>query len=157
MSGGERHQVGYLPTPRINNNQLTNQKDISHSPTRTLFEATPLKEEPDQSRIHWPKPRKARFKSGKATLIPLRDNLHVQVAQESGLNRKKCSACGVLSAWGNFDVHHINGDHNDNRPENLTVLCRDCHINVEHGYALNHFPSDLDGVHEENEGVTDDF
>jgi len=74
------------------------------------------------------------------------------------LNLKKCSLCGVERSYGHFDIHHINGDRNDNRPENLLVLCRDCHINIENGYATTVFLSDTDGVREEDEGIlTDEF
>lgn len=39
-----------------------------------------------------------------------------------------CSGCG--KDCQNLDVHHINGDHSDNRIENLVVLCRSCHGKV---------------------------
>ena len=43
---------------------------------------------------------------------------------------RKCEQCG-LSEWLGQDiplqVHHINGNHNDNRLENLQVLCLNCH------------------------------
>jgi 5-methylcytosine-specific restriction endonuclease McrA len=42
-----------------------------------------------------------------------------------------CMHCGKPSAR---DVHHLNGDRNDNRPENLTRLCRGCHLR-RHRYA----------------------
>ncbi len=48
-------------------------------------------------------------------------------------------------------------DHNDNRPENLVVLCRDCHINVTHGYYAAEFPSDMDEiVDEETNGIIEE-
>ena len=43
----------------------------------------------------------------------------------------KCSNCGNLGEWQgkelSLHLHHINGDHNDNRLENLTFLCPNCH------------------------------
>lgn len=39
-----------------------------------------------------------------------------------------CEKCGKSDA---LDVHHINGDHQDNRRENLMRICRGCH-NKEH-------------------------
>jgi len=42
-----------------------------------------------------------------------------------------CVTCGKPNAR---DVHHRNGDRNDNRLENLTRLCRGCHLR-QHRYA----------------------
>lgn len=42
----------------------------------------------------------------------------------------KCSCCG-LSEWNQqpikLELHHINGNHSDDREENLTLLCPNCH------------------------------
>lgn len=39
-----------------------------------------------------------------------------------------CVLCGFIPVHAcQLDVHHINGDHADNRPENLTTLCANCH------------------------------
>ena len=37
----------------------------------------------------------------------------------------KCEECGSIK---NIDVHHIDGDRNNNVPENLELLCRSCHV-----------------------------
>ena len=44
---------------------------------------------------------------------------------------KICSKCG---SWNRLEVHHINGNHGDNRPENLRWLCHECHVRVHHRY-----------------------
>lgn len=48
-----------------------------------------------------------------------------------GFKRPKCELCGwnVRSADGRIPVEldHINGDHHDNRFENLRILCPNCH------------------------------
>ncbi len=60
-----------------------------------------------------------RKKNGSTTLKPL-----------IKLRGQKCECCG-LTEWLNqpitLEIHHINGDHNDSRLENLQLLCPNCH------------------------------
>jgi len=44
-----------------------------------------------------------------------------------------CSVCGKPSA---LDVHHKNGDHRCNSPDNLQRICRSCHIKLHHSPRL---------------------
>jgi len=50
---------------------------------------------------------------------------------ETGLKQPKCELCGwaEISQDGRIPVEldHINGDHYDNRLENLRILCPNCH------------------------------
>lgn len=50
---------------------------------------------------------------------------------ESGMKKPMCELCGwaETSADGRVPVEldHINGDHSDNRIENLRILCPNCH------------------------------
>jgi 5-methylcytosine-specific restriction endonuclease McrA len=50
---------------------------------------------------------------------------------EVGLKLPKCELCGwaEVSPDGRIPVElaHINGDHSDNRIENLRILCPNCH------------------------------
>lgn len=45
--------------------------------------------------------------------------------------KKECSECGIGAEWNDkpltLQLEHINGVHNDNRLENLRLLCPNCH------------------------------
>lgn len=49
---------------------------------------------------------------------------------KDGYKEAVCEQCG-LSEWLNFpiplELHHLNGDHWDNRLNNLQILCPNCH------------------------------
>ena len=38
---------------------------------------------------------------------------------------KVCEKCGSTQS---IDVHHIDGNYNNNTPENIMILCRSCHM-----------------------------
>lgn len=48
-----------------------------------------------------------------------------------GLKEEKCEKCGQEPVWNNeklgMHLDHLNGDHSDNRFENLIILCPNCH------------------------------
>jgi DNA-binding CsgD family transcriptional regulator len=53
---------------------------------------------------------------------------------DAGLKSRACESCG-LSEWRGQPIplalHHVNGDRNDNRLENLQILCANCHSQTD--------------------------
>lgn len=46
---------------------------------------------------------------------------------KAGIKENKCEICGLSGEEVNLELHHINGDHYDNRLENLQLLCPNHH------------------------------
>jgi hypothetical protein len=58
----------------------------------------------------------------------------------AGLKREECEECGLTEWRGRpllFALHHINGVVNDNRLENLAILCPNCHSQTDNFGVLN--------------------
>jgi hypothetical protein len=60
-----------------------------------------------------------------------RNRTHVKARLlRMGLLEDRCAVCG-LTEWRGapipLELHHVNGDGADNRLENLTILCPNCH------------------------------
>jgi len=52
----------------------------------------------------------------------------------AGLKANRCEACGITDWQGkplNMELHHVNGDGEDNRLENLQLLCGNCHAQTD--------------------------
>lgn len=54
---------------------------------------------------------------------------------EEGIKEDKCELCGQGNEWNgmplSLQLHHINGKHDDNRLDNLQILCPNCHTQTE--------------------------
>ena len=51
-----------------------------------------------------------------------------------GYKENRCECCGIDSWNGkeiSLQLHHVNGNHSDNRIENLQILCPNCHSQTE--------------------------
>jgi hypothetical protein len=57
-----------------------------------------------------------------------------------GLKEPRCERCGIDAWLGEpltLALHHINGDNRDDRLENLTLLCPNCHSQTENFAGRN--------------------
>jgi hypothetical protein len=54
---------------------------------------------------------------------------------KAGLLEEKCSECSTGNVWNgkpiSLHLEHVNGDHSDNRIENLKILCPNCHSQTD--------------------------
>ena len=53
---------------------------------------------------------------------------------KEGLKEHKCEKCERTEWEGEqipLELHHLNGDHHDNRLENLQILCPNCHAQTD--------------------------
>ena len=62
-----------------------------------------------------------------------RSHIKARLLKE-GLKENRCEVCGITEWRGrilNMELHHVNGDGEDNRLENLQLLCGNCHAQTD--------------------------
>jgi hypothetical protein len=102
------------------------------------------------SRATWCKAVETGRIKPRSHLIPLEDLLvkgrrtsrgHLkQRLVAAGLKKNRCERCGLTEWQGlpiNMQLHHRNGDGQDNRLENLEFLCANCHSQTENWGGRN--------------------
>ena len=55
---------------------------------------------------------------------------HMVNGWRKAVRRGKCECCGLTEWLGepiNLEIHHIDGNHNNNELENIQLLCPNCH------------------------------
>lgn len=64
-----------------------------------------------------------------------------QYLLDFGLLNNVCSVCGQGPVWNNrsltLQLDHINGNHHDNRIENLRIVCPNCHTQTDNYVGRN--------------------
>jgi 5-methylcytosine-specific restriction endonuclease McrA len=98
-----------------------------------ILKAQPIEQEPDRSKIKWPKRRKHRVVKGKTECKKLTyhpgTNEARQILEQAGRSFLYCEECNIQDSTA---VHHVDGNPFNNSIENLRILCQMCHARI-HG------------------------
>ena len=86
------------------------------------------------------KPMFEKFTRGRSADEPLFMTKFKNRLIKANLIEYKCSCCGITEWNGKpltLQLHHINGNNRDNRLENLTFLCPNCHSQTDNFSGKN--------------------
>lgn len=75
------------------------------------------------------KEKNGRWKGGTSEGYQIK--IYRNILKDNGVNINKCASCGILKErTKRMCIHHINGNHADNRIGNLIALCSKCHLSI---------------------------
>jgi hypothetical protein len=57
--------------------------------------------------------------------------------------KRKCEWCGRVTLKSALDIHHKDGNHNNNDPSNILILCATCHRETHEKQRLDPHNSTL--------------
>ena len=142
-----RQQLGYAPDQRFNRRYDWSEVQRYHDAGHTARECIARFGFSSQT---WHKARQRGDLETRPATAPIetylvkgrrvsRNHLKARLVG-AGLKTYACEVCGI-SEWQGRELsmclHHINGDGNDNRLENLQLLCGNCHSQTPNFGSLN--------------------
>lgn len=54
--------------------------------------------------------------------------------ESHGVEKLVCERCGYAEFECGIDIHHLDGNHSNNEPNNLSALCAPCHRALHRGF-----------------------